>query len=684
MSWSAVVLAAGALLASAPARAEDPAREAGTAVVTGTRLPRPLPDDPVPVTVLPRAELARSPSLTLDDLVRTVPSVSAFRRSSSLVADPTAQGLTLRGVGPSGVSRGLLLVDGVPANDPFGGWVYWRALPPSSLDRVEVAPGGGSALYGSAAMGGVVQVFSRPIEGSRVEGDLAAGTNDTYLGGLHAAGTLGRAGLAIDADGMTTGGWIPVAPAQRGAADVPATSRHATVHARAALTATPALRLELGARGFLQDETAGTRDSGASVRLGTLRGALRHDGAAGTLEVTAFTAAERFEQERARVDPARATAELAGRQRVPASQVGGALTFAPSAPRGAGHELLAGLDLRRVEGTSDEQLFPPTGSSADVIGRRSSGEQQFAGVFVQDLWRPHPAWLLSATLRLDAWRNLDGERTTATSSAGIGPVERFPARAELQVSPRLGVLFRPVAAVALRASAYRSFRAPSLNELYRPFQVGTVLTDANPALATERLVGAELGVDVVAGTALTARVTGFWSRLADPIANVTLEAPAASGATRQRRNLGAARILGLEATLAWRLARRWTLSGSYLFVDPRVVDAPAAPELVGKLLAQDPRHRATAALLFDDPRVLTAEIEARLVGEQFEDDRNALPMGGYVVVSASLARRVAPGLELYAAGENLLDRRYLAGRAGVDTLGTPLLARIGIRARWEP
>ena len=66
--------------------------------------------------------------------------------------------MSLRGIGPSGVSRSLVLLDGVPFNDAFGGWVYWTALPMESAERIEVVNGASSSLYGSYAMGGVLNV----------------------------------------------------------------------------------------------------------------------------------------------------------------------------------------------------------------------------------------------------------------------------------------------------------------------------------------------------------------------------------------------------------------------------------------------------------------------------------------------------------------------------------------------
>jgi outer membrane receptor protein involved in Fe transport len=256
----------------------------------------------------------------------------------------------------------------------------------------------------------------------------------------------------------------------------------------------------------------------------------------------------------------------------------------------------------------------------------------------------------------------------------------FPERFEGQVSPRLGVLWRPLEWLALRSSAGSGFRAPTLNELYRPFQVGTVVTDANQALSAERLFGGEVGVEVTPSEGLVGRLTGFSNRLENPVTNVTLAQPVSGGALRQRQNLGAARIQGIEASFSAHFLKRYTAVVGYTFVDARVIEA-GATALAGKHLAQDPQHRGSASVTFDDPRYITATVQMHVVGPQFEDDVNALPMGGFVLVDVSASRQLWHGFELFAAVENLFNRQYLVGRAGIDTVGAPLTARVGLRLR---
>ena len=203
-----------------------------------------------------------------------------------------------------------------------------------------------------------------------------------------------------------------------------------------------------------------------------------------------------------------------------------------------------------------------------------------------------------------------------------------------------------------------------------------VLTAANDQLRPETLWGGELGTEIVIEH-LGLQATGFWNQLNDPIANVTLAMPL-DGATRQRENLGSTRILGVDLDLAWRPSEAWTVRVAHTFSDGHVTTAPAQPELVGKRLAQDPHHRTTAAVTFSDARIATLVGEVRYLGPMFEDDLNTQPIGAVVLVGARAERSLTRGFSVFASGQNLLDRRYLVGRAGIDTEGAPRTFELGL------
>jgi outer membrane receptor protein involved in Fe transport len=638
LSRAALVLLALAL----PGRADELTE---TIVVSAARESQPGTEASGVVTAVPAAELARAKAL--DEALRRDPSFAVFRRSSSLVADPSSQGVNLRGIGPSGVSRALVLEDGVPLNDAFGGWMYWGAVPRLGVARVEIAPGASSALYGSSALGGVVQVVTRPIE-DRLELEIEGGRFGTAAGGLSAAGRAGRFGGSLDLEGLRTDGYGIVA--EPGAVDGPASSRRAAARARAeALVGEDAV---LSARfgGFAEDQNGGTQYTTASARDALVSLGLEVSG----VEAVAFARWARFGQDRARLAPDRSAETLASTQSAPADDEGVSVTWR----RGG---FLLGMDARRVFGRSLEDLY-----GGPVATRDASGEQRSFGAFAQQLFDPL-SWLqVQAAARLDLWRNLGGVRHEVLAGGGTQDTD-LADRSDVALSPRLALRARAMPWLSLRAAAYRSFRAPTLNELYRPFQVGQVRTEANPDLGPETLLGAEAGFDTP-----WLRMTAFYADLRDPIVNASTSV----ANLQMRQNLGSARIAGLEVEAAWRPIAPLRLSAAWTFADARVTSG----DLDGRFLPQDPRHRLVAAISYADARIAEVEAALRWTSEQFEDDRNQLRLPGYAVLDVQVTRSLASGWDLFVAAENLLDRQYLVGlQGGVATLGQPLFLRAGLR-----
>lgn len=676
------VLTLEASFARAQSASSTAAPDYGEVVITATRLPRPLRDVPDTVIVVPREEIDRSPAAAADGVLRAVPSAATFRRTPSLVSDPSAQGLNLRGLGPSGVSRSLLLLDGVPVNDPFGGWIYWRSLPRLGIERIEVAPGGGSALYGNYALGGVVQMFSRPIRGSRFEADASAGLYETYAAGARATAGRGAAAAEVEGELMSSAGYVLVPARKRGAIDRAAGSSHGTINGRFEAAPSEDLRLRGRIGYFEESQNGGTRFTTAKVRLLDFSAGLslgQVQSGTGRLDLAFFGHVQRFGQERAMILADRSAESLGAEQVVPSNDQGLSAVWTSLPLELAGrHTLIAGADARRIHGSADETLHPTSADRAALGQRRIGGEQALGGVFLEDLYSLSDAIHVTAALRFDLWRNQDGSRFLQQVD-GSSASERFADRTEQQVSPKIGILVHPIPALGIRALGYRAFRAPTLNELYRPFQAGTILTAANEDLRAESVLGAEAGADLGTERGVSARASFFWNELKGPITNLTLARPLADGARRQRQNLGGATVRGLELALDWRILRRLVAGVAYTFIDSRVFDAGAA--LNGKRLPQDPVHRGTATLGFDDADLLNATVDVRWIGSQFEDDQNQLSMANVILVSAFVSRRIVGDLEVFAAAENIFDRQYVVGLAGIETLGPPLMLRFGFRLR---
>jgi outer membrane receptor protein involved in Fe transport len=649
----------------------EPAPVTEEVVVTARRGPARLGDTAASVVVISRDDL-ESAAPTLDDALRQVPGFALFRRSGSRTANPTVQGVSLRGTGASGASRAVVLADGVPLNDPFGGWVYWGRVPRASLERVEVLRGGVSDVWGSGALSGAIHLVRRDSElPAALAFDASGGSLRTGEASLFSALKVGLLRARFSAEALTTDGYVPVEPDSRGSVDVEAGSRRAA--------ADLALERRDGSgrfflRGSLFDED---RENGTPFQVNDTR--IKHVSVGGdrrlpngSLSLRAWVSDQSYHQTFSAIAADRGSERPTRLQEVPSEALG--LSGEWSRSFGS-HALTAGLVGRRVRGESREEVFGAGSRSFVTAG----GEEISGALFLEDVFAAAERVTLTGTLRLDSWENRNARRSIR-AAAGADPVStRFEDRHDTAWSPRLTLLYRASSSLTLSASAYRSFRAPTLNELYRSFRVGNVETLANEGLDAERLSGMEGGAMLSTGRVFV-RAAAFWMEIDDAIANVTLETTPTL-VTRQRENLGRIRSRGVELDFESRLGRAWKLSAGYLFADSAVVSSRAAPELVGLRTPQVARHQGSLELVFDDSRIVRAALQARWLGRQFEDDQNRLPLDPYFTVDVFLSRSVIAGLDAFAAAENVFGERSDVGRTPVRTIGPPRTLRAGLRLR---
>jgi outer membrane receptor protein involved in Fe transport len=648
----------------APAFSEDVA-------VTATRIPTRVSESAASVVVLSGEDLDSTAAPALDVALRAVPGFTLFRRADSRTANPTTQGASLRGVGGSGASRAAVLDDGVPLNDPFGGWVSWGRVPRSSVERLEVLRGGSSDLYGGPAMAGAINLIRRNPAGSSLDLEASYGSSRTPEASLFASARAGRWLGRISAESFRTDGYVSVAPEERGDVDREVASRHETLDVEIELGGPGADRYFLRGSTFVESRENGTPLQTNDTRIGQLTGGADWSGGAGAFSLRGYAFDERYHQVFSAIGPARASETLTRLQRVPSWAGGFAAQW--SRPFGA-HRLVAGLEGREVSGASEETIFSRGMSSIADAG----GKQGIGAFYLEDVFAATSRLVVTAGLRADAWRNFDAFRRTGPDRSHLSTTS-LPKRSENAWSPRVSLLYRAGSLVSLTTSAYRSFRAPTLNELYRDFRVGDALTLANDALDAERLGGVEAGVLLSRG-GVFARANLFWMEVEDAIANITLSVTP-SLITRQRENLGRLRSRGVELDVQARVSGTLSLSAGYLYADSAVRSFTGSPAIIGKRVAQVPRHQGTFDARWRFGARAHVALRARFVSEQFEDDQNTLPLPGFATLDAVASVALARGIEVFAAGENLFDRRYAIGRTPVTTIGPPRSGRAGVRLR---
>lgn len=642
--------------------------------VTAYRTPLGELESPATTRFLSERTLRTTAAVTLDGQLRQLPGVETFRRSPSLVANPTSQGVSLRGLGSTSASRTLVTEDDVPLNDPLGGWIHWLEQPDLSIRNVELVRGGASDLYGSSAIGGVVSVVPTRPDSTQAELNSSYGGEGTYDESLLAQTKQGPFGFLFSGGMIGTNGYIQEAPFQRGPIDVPS-----KVHAQNGLVlverARGPLRTFVRVSGFNERRHNGTPYQYNATRLfrystgadwNTVRNA--------TLKLRLYGSDERYRQTFSSVSntpvpggPAcsfRCSEAPTKFSFVPDNELGAAAHW--SQPLGAGLLLVAGADVRDVRVWDREQSF---GSSTAITNLHD--HQRDSGLYAEAMWT-HNAWTMSASGRVDWFQNYDGHQLTLTSAGWVPSATQPPQFSQSLFNPRLGVSRKLAEHWAISASGFRAFRAPTPSELYRSTQVGAQLTLPNSSLLSERATGWEAGVATQRNWG-TVRASYFLTQINRPIVALTL-------ATNRlmRENLGQIESRGLS--LDYELApRRWmVVDGGYQYAHAVV---SRGTQDNGNWIPEVAHNMATLNVRASQPKLGTLSLQSRMSGHMYDDDANAYLLHGYFRLDAYGSHNFGSRIEVFASGENLFDRAIQVSATPNITLGQPRVARVGFLLR---
>ncbi len=651
-------------------------------------------DEATSVTVLSEEQMLAAPGLSLDDRLHQAAGFQLFRRTSSWTANPTTEGVSLRGLGSTAASRTLVESDEVPLNDPFGGWIHWDEIPTLAIANVALVRGGSADLYGSSAIGGVIAVEPVVPEAGqrvRVAADALGATENSGAGDLLVT-TAGRyGGLLLAGSGLDTGGYVTTAPPLRGQVDVPSDVAQESGRVE--------LRRWFGAGGANNGSASGAagprgtmflrgnvlnevRQNGTPIqtngtRLWRYTGGGDLDAGANHAALRVFGDRETYRQSFSSVAANRNSETLTRLQYVPTNEFG----FSVTGSRAFGHGATGGLglDLRDIRATDAES--PVSKGTVTSTARISAHQREFGG-YAEGIWQAR-GWSAAGSVRVDSFRTFDGRGTSTASTAVVNE----PEVDELVASPHLGVVRQLPGGLALTANAFRAFRGPTLNELYRTGQVGQQTTLANASLLAERATGFEFGgefADLKSGGHEIGRLRAsyFWTEVNRPVSTVVLSQNA-TAQTLQRQNLGQIRSRGLSLEGATRSWRGLDAEAGYQLAVATVTafntGSALQTNLLGKWIPEVPRNMATATVNYDRPAVANLHLIVSYTGRTYDDSANQFLLHPYARFDLSADRDLWRGLSVYAGAQNLLNRTIDAGRTPILTLAAPRLVLGGLR-----
>jgi vitamin B12 transporter len=656
-------------------------------VVEGGVLGKPLSDRADPVRFI--MEVDQGTGRRVENIVRDIPGWQQFRRSDARSANPTSQGLTSRGLGGNASSRSLLILDGIPQSDPFGGWVNWTAFDSLNLKGMRIIDGGGSGTDGPGALAGTIQMSTTR---GATSASLAYGSRQSIDADANISVDAGSDGAMTFGGNYSRGdGFIPTISSQRGAVDGPTGYRSYGLGARFVTQTEELGRVEAAIRAFDDSRSRGlpftdNRNSGVDASIRVLP-----DIAGMSSMLLAYAQLREFSSEFGSVSADRQSAlPTLDQFDVPSSGFGARFEIRPI--EGGFYndrELRLGLDWRRTNGKTRENSNFVAGAS--TRNREAGGLTETIGGYAE--WSADiDRFNVAISGRADHWSIRDGRRLETNIGGTVRSDDRFADRSGWEWTGRAAASWWLVDPMKIKLAVYRGWRLPTLNELYRPFRLGADATAANEVLRPETMKGGQIKFESNLDDAEIG-LTFFYSRLDNAIANVTLGQGAgvfpgvgfvaAGGTYRQRQNLDAIVSKGVELDASFDLTSNLKLRLGYAFVDAKVRGSGVAGALNGLRPAQVPKHSGNFSLSYSGGS-FSGAITGRYLASQFEDDANNRLLDDAVTAEVALGYALTEKLKLELRGENLFDARVEAAisSAGIIERASPRTLWIGLTAKF--
>ncbi len=623
-------------------------------VVTASRYPTTQQDAPAKVTVVDRKAIAASGATNVDDLLRNVAGVDIVR-SSGLTS--STSNVTLRGFGGQARGRTLVLMDGVPMNENYSGEVYWNAIPLQNVDRIEIVHGAASGLYGPGAMGGVINIITKQPTKLSNEVALTYGSFNTASAHISHANKIGPWSYLLSGDGFQTDGYLAAPNPQ--VYDIRRTKEDYNGDLKLNYDISDTATVGIGYRHYSEDVNGGRQYYYGSNKIDELRFNASRYGNILDLKGNMY-----FNWNESSWTNDKYTAALATRYT--------SIDYVTTSPkRGWGGNLQAltrlsgkqtfalGTDWRlgQIESRDDYQSM--------VRNVSVQGKQDAAGFYLNYEAKPIEPLIINLVGRYDYWRTYDG----SLQDTSLSPQQTiYGNRTDNAVSPQGSLVYHMTKEATFRLSAGRSFRVPTLYDLYRTWTSSTTLYKSNADLSPEEAWSYEVGMDYAMTSKLKARVAFYYSDVSNLIYSMDTGLKSGGLAVKQKQNVAKVEIQGAETELRYNLLKEWSFSANYTYNSSRIKEH-TDKTLEGNYLTYTPRDKLSLGTSFRDPRFINVDIVARYLGTFYNDDKNTQVMGHDFIWDVNLSREVLKGLDLSLNVQNLFDRTY---QAYYGTLAPPL------------
>jgi len=643
--------------------------------ITATRTVHTTEDIPARLASIPGKTIDLLPATTTDALLEMVPGANIDRINGIFSKNAS---ITLRGL--NGTPRTLVLLDGIPLNKADGGGVNWNRIIPEFINRIEVSKGPSSSVYGSNAMGGVINIITdRPSEG--IQGQVKAfyGSCNTFGGLFSAGGKTGKGnkGFYYTLNGFYRqgDGYIMVPEDSRDSMDVKNALKEGLVAVKTGY--------QYGRRSYTEVEYtyyADKRYDGFEVYepgggyneypTHAVRVTSNNTFSGSELLISAYYQNEfyhRLSESMAAKKGNKYTLYKTDSRRV---DEGIWSNFTIHGKHRMTYTI--GLDLRSgsVDG-SDTYI-----TATDVM--RNQGKMDFFALFGEYEWHMVPDRLiLLAGLRYDIAQFHDGaftidEPTTLTSFMADYPTN-FTNATWQALSPKLGFKYALTPGINTYLSYSRGFRPAMLDDMCKNGNVTKGFKLANPQLKPETIDNFEAGCDwkPVAGMLLQPSV--YLSLGHDFQYFVSTGDSINTGGDKdkpiiRRENVSGVRVLGAEVSASYQVTRTIRIMANYAFNDSRITSfySPVdGKDLTGKYIVEVPRNQAFAGIWWNN-RYVQVTLTFNYKDYMWSDDENTLKTPPANTFDLRLGHVFADRLTLSATVQDIFNTRYYDSKGNLS------------------
>lgn len=631
-------------------------------------------------------EIAVADAPTVDLILSREPSFSLYRRQDGRFANPTTQGANLRTLGATAASRTLVLRDGIPQNDPFGGWIPWARFQADALASIEILPAARATVWGNASAAGVIHLRTHEpsAEVSQITG--VAGDRGTRGVSVSHREPGQEVDVALGARWWRSTGDYLVHAADRGPidqrADLDLKSFDLSVHwrPREHRSVSPAFS-------WFEEE----RGNGTPLARNRTRGwdlslrSIERFGNA-SLEAIAYIQDREFANLFTAVgDNRESENRVLDQFEIRGKGTGGSVIGGWRMPND--WHLLGGIDARLLEGITHEDF------GFGLSNRRiAGGEQSFYGVFAKAgvVAQSHA---IEVAARLDRWAARDGSRRETVLSTGQVLVqEHFDNRSGYQPSASIRASWHPAARWSVQGALSHAFRFPTVNELYRPYRVGSDVFVANADLDPEVFSTAEGSVEHQFAEGWTIGIGIFHTWIREAVANVfiadgPLESPGgfvpAGGTYNRRENVDRARVFGVPIRLEGRLSDRLSGRIDFLWTEARFHRSTVQPGLENRRFPQSPDYRWGANLEYILREHWVLDLGAEGSGRQFDDPLNTRRLSAYTRWQIGLRWQAREQVGVQLRFDNVRDETVVTGVSGDGIRSVAPGRSISLSVRWQ-